>query len=60
LDHLFQFLQGFRIEGIVNPSALRTIRDQSRILEYFQMKRQTRLPRLECIGKVAHTLLTLF
>jgi hypothetical protein len=60
LDHFYQLLQDFRIEGIVNPSALWTIRDQSRILEHFQMKGQARLPRLKGIGEVAHTLLTLF
>jgi hypothetical protein len=44
----------------MNPSALWPILDKSRILEHLQMKGQPRLPGLEGLGEITHTLLTIF
>jgi len=56
---MFQFLDYFRVEGVVHPTSLAPVLQDAGIFQNFEMERETRLPGFKQVGQVTNTLLTL-
>lgn len=60
IDCFLEVFQRVGVEGVVDPTSLRSIKDQTSLFQHSQVEGEPRLPRFERVCEIAHTLLAFF